>query len=32
MVSQISQAVVKALTKLVGETPYFVTMIEQDFA
>ena len=32
MVSQISQAVVKALTKLVGEAPYFVTMVERDFA
>ena len=28
MSSQISQSVIKALQKLVGETPYFVTMVE----
>lgn len=30
MSSQISKSVIKALEKLVGETPYFVTMVELD--
>ena len=28
MSQQISQSVIKALTKLIGETPYYVTMVE----
>ena len=28
MSSQISESVIKALHKLVGETPYFVTLVE----
>ena len=31
MTSQISHSVVKALSKLVNETPYFVTLIELEF-
>ena len=30
MSAQISQSVIKALHKLVGETPYYVTMVEAE--